>query len=145
LSTFLVRQEVWFSLFGGVFLCGLGVRIFRERPASEAASANGTGVLGAFGSSLVITLTNPATILSFIGIFAGLGLGVTPNGFAAMLLVAGVFFGSALWWAILSTAAGRFRSRTNAASLGLINRCSGSFLVALGLYALIGLTLRRWP
>src|ERR1700722_19963103 len=34
-SAFLIGQRFWLSLVGGIFLCGLGVRTFLARPATE--------------------------------------------------------------------------------------------------------------
>ena len=41
------------------------------KPAQQAASAKGTGLLGAYISTFLLTVTNPMTILSFAAIFAG--------------------------------------------------------------------------
>ena len=85
-------------------MCYLGL----GRTAAPAAPAlrhppAAPGLLGAYASTLVLTLTNPATILSFVAVFAGLGLAGGEGGYlAASVLVGGVFLGSALWWLILS-------------------------------------------
>jgi arginine exporter protein ArgO len=77
------------------------------------------------------------TILSFIAVFAGLGLGAGPTYSAATVLVVGVFAGSSLWWLVLSTAVGALRTRIDERTMRLINRISGSLIVALGIYSLI--------
>jgi len=60
--------------------------------------------LAAYGSSLLLTLTNPLTILLFAGVVAGLGLvGSGSDYWAAGMLVAGVLVGSALWWLLRGT------------------------------------------
>jgi threonine/homoserine/homoserine lactone efflux protein len=52
------------------FVSGMGA-------ATADACYGAVGSLaGAFGSTPVLTLTNPTTILSFTAVFAGLGLGV---------------------------------------------------------------------
>jgi len=48
------------------------------------------------------------TILSFVAVFAGFGLGSSPDYLAAGVLVTGVFMGSALWWLLLSGGVGLF-------------------------------------
>ena len=58
-----------------VLLCYLGLRTLLAKPALEAASARrGRGLLGAYVSTVGLTLTNPATIVSFATVFAALGL-----------------------------------------------------------------------
>jgi threonine/homoserine/homoserine lactone efflux protein len=84
-----------------------------------------------------LTLTNPMTILSFIAVFAGLGLGASASYSAATALVLGVFAGSTAWWAMLSTLVGALRTRVDERTMRLVNRISGGLILALGIYALI--------
>ncbi|TVP68238.1 MAG: hypothetical protein EA342_06660 [Leptolyngbya sp. LCM1.Bin17] len=87
--------------------------------------------------SLVLTLANPTTILSFIAMFAGLGLtrGDRPWG-ASMVLVVGVFLGSALWWVCLSWGVTVFRQRLTPTRLVWLNRLAGAAILAFGLGAI---------
>jgi len=136
-SSLLIRQRLWIGTAGGVFLCYLGVRTFLRPPAGQAASATRMGLFAAYFSTFALTLTNPMTILSFIAVFAGLGLGASPSYSAATALVLGVFAGSALWWLALSTLVGALRARIDGRTMRIINRISGSLILALGIYALV--------
>ena len=136
ISSFLFGQKLWLGLLGGLFLCYLGLRTFLSEPAQEAAETEGSGVLAAYVSTLLLTLTNPMTILSFMAVFAGFGLGGSTNYFNAIALVAGVFAGSALWWMLLSSGVGLFRARLGCGWMQAINRLSGGIIMAFGLYAL---------
>jgi threonine/homoserine/homoserine lactone efflux protein len=141
-SRALVQGQTPLRLVGGAFLCYLGVRTFLARPAQAAGVAGPRGLLGAYLSTLGLTLTNPSTILSFVAIFAGLGLGGGGSDYAsAALLVVGVFIGSALWWLILSGTAGALRGRLTPAGLRWVNRLSGVILAGFGVAALVSL----WP
>jgi len=136
-SGLLVEQQGWLRLIGGVFLCALGARTFLARPASEAAPAGRSGLLGAYLSALALTLTNPLTILSFAAIFAGLGIAEAGADYgAALILVAGVFAGSAAWWLLLSGGVSLLRERFTPRRMRWVNRLSGAVLVAFGLAAL---------
>ncbi len=139
-ANLLIEGEVWLRLVGGAFLVFLGVRTFLARPAERAASIGKSGLPGAYASTLFLTLTNPTTILSFAAIFAGLGAvsagGDVPS---AMLLVLGVFLGSALWWLVLSGVTGLFRARLSVGGLRWVNRISGTVLAAFGVLAVSGL------
>jgi len=139
ITGFLVDQRAWIQIFGGLFLCWLGVRIFLsgtdEKPTSEVPGSAAMGYL----SALLLTLTNPMTILSFAAVFAGMGLGsVTAGRMAAGWLVVGVFSGSMAWWVILSSASSLFNTRMNTKSMRWINRFSGAVLAGFGLMAVIG-------
>jgi threonine/homoserine/homoserine lactone efflux protein len=137
ISSFLVNQQMWLRLVGGAFLCYLGIKTLLAKPAEEAAEARGTGLLGAYGSTLFLTLTNPLTILSFVAIFAGLGGAETGGSYAsAATLVLGVFAGSALWWLLLSGGVSLFRKKFTPQALVWVNRVSGLVVVGFGVFAL---------
>ncbi|MBF6590092.1 MAG: LysE family transporter [Ktedonobacterales bacterium] len=138
ISDLLLGQQRWIRLLGGAFLCYLGLRTFLSAPAQEAATAGKRyGLAGAYASTVVLTLTNPATILSFVAVFAGLGLARTRgDSGAAGALVLGVFLGSALWWLTLSGGVSLLRARLTPARLRWVNRVSGSILLGFGLLAL---------
>jgi threonine/homoserine/homoserine lactone efflux protein len=135
ISGFLVAHEAWLGLFGGVFLCYLGARTFLSRPAQDAPAA-GSRFLSVYGSTLLLTLANPATILSFAAVFCALGLGTSADYLGAGALVLGVFLGSAAWWLALSGGVGLLRSRVNATWMRAVNRASGCVLFAFGIWAL---------
>jgi len=136
----LVAQQFWFRLLGGGFLCYLGVRTFRSAPAAQAAEGMRFAAFGAYGTTLLLTLTNPLTILAFAAIFAGLGsVTATANYFPASLFVLGVFVGSSLWWCVLSSFTTLLRGRFTQRRLAWVNRISGSIIVIFGLLALISL------
>ena len=141
ISGFLVGGQRWLQLMGGLFLCYLGFKAWRSRAAGTEA-ANGMGTLGAaYASAVALTLANPATILSFVAVFAGAGLAAAPGAAAAGALVIGVFLGSAAWWLVLSQAAGWLRTRVSPGWMTGINKVSGAVLAAFGLVAvLLGLT-----
>jgi threonine/homoserine/homoserine lactone efflux protein len=140
-SRALVEQRVWLQAVGGLFLCYLGIRTWMAAPASAAeAPGQGRGLLSACASTFALTLTNPTTILSFVAIFAGLGLGAGAGGYRpAALMVLGVFLGSAFWWLLLSTGVTFFRSALTREGLRWINRLAAAIITAFGIGALASL------
>jgi threonine/homoserine/homoserine lactone efflux protein len=136
ISGFLVDQRFWIQLIGGIFLLALGIKTLRSVPAERAAAASGTGLAASYASTLLLTLTNPMTILSFAGIFAALGVADTGGDFsAAALLVLGVFVGSAAWWLLLSGGVGLLREKLSSGVLRWTNRLSGAILLVFGILA----------
>ena len=136
ISGFLVDQRFWIQLIGGFFLLALGIKTLRTVPAERTAAASDTGLAASYASTLLLTLTNPMTILSFAGIFAALGVADTGGDFsAAVLLVLGVFVGSAAWWLLLSGGVGLLREKLSSGVLRWTNRLSGAILLAFGLIA----------
>ena len=127
------------QIAGSIFLMGLGIHIFRkkEKP-SQIKPSTVSGVFSAYGSTFLLTLSNPATILSFLAIFSGAGLpDVNSSGwFMPLTMIAGVFCGSALWWFLLSTMVSFLRNRflMNREYLRWINRIAGIILLGFGLF-----------
>jgi threonine/homoserine/homoserine lactone efflux protein len=140
ISTFLVGQQTWIRLIGGLFLLYLGVKAILTRPAEQAARAGGNNLLGVYASTLLLTLTNPLTILSFATVFAGLGIGIDRHsGATATLITLGVFSGSACWWLLLSGGVDLLHERLTGRGLVWINRIAGIALLAFAIIALTSL------
>lgn len=139
-ANFLVGQQLWIRLLGGGFLVYLGIKTLLTRPAAQAATASANGFVGAYVSTLLLTLTNPLTILSFAAIFAGIGVGAASKSYlSATIVVLGVFSGSTLWWIILTGSISLLRSKFTARWLLWINRVSGGIIALFGVVALLSL------
>jgi threonine/homoserine/homoserine lactone efflux protein len=140
ISSVIVEHQGLMRLVGGVFLVYLGARTALSHPAMESSTGAVRGLAAAFGSTLALTLTNPTTILSFAAVFAGVGLGaMAGDRGSAILMICGVFLGSALWWLLLSVAIGFFRRSLSPERLRWVNRLSGAMLFGLGLLSLLSL------
>ena len=142
ISSFLIGQQLWIRLIGGVFLLYLGLRTILSKPAQreQATTIKGENLLAAYVSTLFLTLTNPLTILSFAAIFAGIGAGGANRSYiSAAVLVLGVFLGSALWWVILSSGVSILRTKLNTQALRWVNRISGAIIITFGVLALLSL------
>lgn len=143
IAAFLVAQLLWIRLIGGLFLLYLGIRIVLTRPAEQAANAQVTPMfthtfIGAYLSTLLLTLTNPLTILSFAAIFAAIGVGGGKSSLlTALLVVGGVFLGSTLWWCLLTGALSLLRGKFTPRWLLWVNRIVGSIILLFGIVALL--------
>ncbi|MBA4135703.1 MAG: lysine transporter LysE [Opitutus sp.] len=139
ISSFLIRMEMWLQLGGGLFLVALGLKTAFARapivadPACAPPPPKQRSWHAAYLSTLALTITSPATVLAFLAIFAGLGLGAgVDSHLHALELVGGVFTGSALWWLALSLGAGILRDRLHANTLHVMHVISGLCITALG-------------
>lgn len=137
ISNFLVDHQTWFRLVGGTILCYFGVKLFWSHLTENSEQPQKKNTVGsAYFSTLALTLTNPATLLAYAAIFAGLGMGnVTDSHSRALALVGGVFGGSAAWWLTLSAGVNLLRARCNPERLTLVNRLAGALLLCFGLVA----------
>ena len=148
LTELLVGIDQLLGLVGGVILVVLAARSLRATmadPGTGRAARAETSRLehpaAAFASMVGLTLTNPATILSFAALFASIGAGTGgPAGAAAV--VAGVFLGSVAWWAILTGAVAALRARLTPRVVRGLNIAAAVLIGAFGVVAIaIGLGL----
>ena len=134
----LTSGESWLKLVGGIVLIAFGIYLARKQPVTAAEEQEVPKSLTAdFLMTLGLTLTNPMTILSFAGLFAGVsGLrGFPLTEIPALLL--GVFVGSAVWWVALAFVIGLIRHRISPTTMLWINRGSAAAIIGFGLYVLV--------
>jgi len=149
LSDRLIANSDWLRLVGGLFLIYLGGKTFLDQSTSTEQflsnnPVNQVGIvhLGSdYISTFFLTMTNPMTILSFMAVFAGLGLGgIDTSTGTGLALVFGVFWGSATWWLILNALAGEFRDRfLKPLGLRWVNRISGIVIILFGCLAFMSI------
>ena len=145
LSDLLVNNTNFLQLIGGIFLCYLGLSAFFSKPTAASTALIPSALppshlLPAYASTLALTLTNPATIFSFVAIFAGLG--ITQTSYASSItLVFGVFTGSVLWWLVLVSGVIYLRNRLTPQRLAKFNQVSvkifGVLILGFGIAALV--------
>ena len=137
----LVGIDRWLGIIGGIALLVLAARALRDARSDRPATARqDTGRLGspigAWASMVALTLTNPATILSFAALFASIGAGTGGAGGAAAV-VAGVFLGSVAWWAILTGIVAGLRARLTPRVIRGLNIASGVVIGGFGIAAIV--------
>ena len=138
-TTVMVGQRSWLTLIGGIALILLGIRTVVSRPQSTAAAASveRAGLAIAYASTLGLTITNPATIISFAALVASLGIGIGDGYLPPALVVVGVFTGSATWWCIVAGLGAGLRARVTPRVLRGVSAFSGVAIAALGLVAIL--------
>lgn len=136
ISELLMLVSGWVGILGGLFLCFLGIRTWRSVPSDTPATSAAASDLGsAFFSTLLLTLANPATVLSFAALCAGFGIGTRIQGMEIPVWIAGVFAGSAAWWLLLSGSVASLRHAMTPAWMRWINRLSGALILGWGVIA----------
>jgi threonine/homoserine/homoserine lactone efflux protein len=135
------------ELVGGAMMVWFGWRTFIAPPVikeDDGAPDGGTNLVRAMVSTFALTITNPATLLFFTGMFAGLGglAGGAGSFNDAGFVVAGVVGGSAGWWLVLTTVIGLFHTKIDQKAMRLINRSSGVLVGIFGLVVLVHLALK---
>jgi threonine/homoserine/homoserine lactone efflux protein len=134
----LTGERRWLAFAGGALLVLLGARIMLQKPKTASGEpTNGAGLAWAYMSTLGLTVTNPATIISFAALAATLGVGLNGGYSRPVLLVTGVVLGSATWWCVLAALAASLRARITPRVVRGISTISGLAIIVLGLAALV--------
>lgn len=138
ISDFLIGQNLWIRMLGGIFIVFIGVRMYFAKPVTNVEDDVPNTLGRDFLSTFIITITNPLTIMGFLAIFAGLNLINPHRGFMdASILVAGVVTGSGIWWIALVLIFGFIRSKFELSCLGTVNKIVGILIALLGILALV--------
>lgn len=117
----------------------LAWRALTARVSQESVSSPRYGTV--IVSSFLLLATNPAALVVFGTVFAGLGLparGGDPH--AALAMVLGVVTGAQLWWWTLTGLTLMLRVRITPRVLGLVNRATAVLLIGFALLVIFGPT-----
>jgi threonine/homoserine/homoserine lactone efflux protein len=138
ITTALTGERRWLALAGGALLIVLGARILLHRPTTpEAPPPTRSNLIVAYVSTLGLTITNPATIISFAALAATLGTGISVGYLRPAALVIGVLLGSVSWWIVLAALAASLRTRVTPRVVRIISTSSGLAIIGLGAVALV--------
>ena len=142
ISGLIITQQYLFRFLAGIVLIFIGIRVFLSVP-TDATTRNGHKTyLKDYLSMVAITIANPMTLLFFMLIVPGFGIVIHGNSLlSALEFVAGVFFGSVVWWILLCGFVGTVRTRISRRNLQLINRVSGILISCFGAGMLLILIL----
>jgi threonine/homoserine/homoserine lactone efflux protein len=105
-----------------------------EAAADPEATTRRPSAVTAYSTIYGLTLTNPATIISFAALFAGLGAG-SAGVAGSLLITGGVVTGSALWWLLLTSLVAGLRARMTPSVVRTLNLVASCVIGAFGLGA----------
>ena len=132
-----IADAAWLGVAGGIVLIAIGCKDIAHRDTNPAAPTL-RGHMGVYAGVVLLTMTNPATVLSFAAIIVGLGL--VPDMASTwdrLVFVAGVFLGSTAWWIVLSGLGGKLGDRLPPAAIRWTRRIAGAVFVGFGVYAML--------
>jgi threonine/homoserine/homoserine lactone efflux protein len=137
----LLAHRALLTCAAGLALLAIGAVALRSSPSPIPPRLQGGGALGAFVSAMFLELSNPATVVLFVAIFAGIGLIRQSSAIHAAFLTLGTFLGCIVWWLMLSTVVDHVRVRLTPGMLRATNIVFGILLVAFGLSAIVSGTI----
>lgn len=134
ITNVLVNLQTPLRILGLLAMLWLAWRIWRDADAPKHLGNNVRSGAATTAQLFVLTIANPMTILTFLALFVGAGVGMAASYEYAAALTAGVFAGSFLWWIVLSGIVGILRARINDQTLRWINRASALMIAGFALW-----------
>jgi len=139
----LVGLDRILGIAGGAVLIVMAVRGLRAaliagpaQAADDPEAKRPVTALTAYGTMVGLTLTNPATILSFTALFASLGAG-SSGAAGAALITLGVLTGSMVWWLLLTSAVAWLRARMTPVVVRGLNIVASLMIGTFGVGAVV--------
>ena len=144
ISDFLMENQTYIRIIGGMFLIFIGFRIFISNPAKQIRKlrSKGNNYYKDFLTSFLVTVSNPITILAFGAIFASFNLIEKDSGsFPIVILIVAVFSGAIFWWLGLISIITIFKSRIRLRNLLWINRVTGILIIIFAIFVILSVFL----
>ena len=136
-----VNKNIFYlQLFGSILLLAFGLYTFRSNPVQSIrpVSTNRGSYFHNFLTAFVVTLSNPLSILLFIGLFARLAF--VSEGVLVFEAVSGylaIALGALTWWFGITYFVNKVRKQFNLRGIWVLNRVIGSVVMLVSLGALI--------
>jgi threonine/homoserine/homoserine lactone efflux protein len=135
ITSLLLSAHTVLAILGGAVIVIVGIRTMLTRTVTVARDAPRPGLVGGLASIYGLTMTNPLTIVLYVGVFAGIGLAAGSGFVDAAVLTIAVLVGSTLWWVVLTSLVAFARGRVSPPVLTWVNRVSSAALVVFGMAA----------
>ena len=145
-SHFMLAYDKPLHIIAGLFLLYLGIRTMLQKDPADNGNSNSSdnpegklanighaGAIKAFASALLLTLTNPQTVIMFAALFTTLAPRGPFSSSVALTTVLGVFCGSIAWWCVLVTAVSLARHAIGHKLRVIIDRIAGLALAVFGI------------
>ncbi len=137
-SDFFAQYKGPLQIFSAIVFALMGVSILRSKDPKSSVASSKLSAGKAFISTLALTLTNPVTIMAFVAAFAALQLGRSENSYLqSIVLILGVFMGSATWWLSLSGVCSYLKRVLNSKTMYKINITTAILLFAIACTTLL--------
>ncbi len=138
LSGFLLSHSGCIRILGGLLLLGIAYKEEHSPIISlgELQVLRHKKFFKLLSEVILLTLTNPLTIISYIGVFASIGTIGQGSLFSILSVVAGIFCGALMWWIILGSLIISIRGHLPDSWLKNIRYLSAIIICGFGIFAI---------
>ncbi len=122
-----------------VVLVLVAIILWKARPLlPKTETATNATLAGGFGATLAIALANPADIVLFGALFAGLGI-VVSSALDHLVFYLTIFAGGLAYWVAVSLILNRWRSGLTTNRVMWLNRASSALMVVAAVASVVSL------
>jgi threonine/homoserine/homoserine lactone efflux protein len=142
-SNFVYEWQFWIRLGGGILLLLLGFHILRSDPMVQSAAEQSDKYRKVFVPTFLLALSNPMSMFGFGAVFSSTRICQTAaDRVSLFMLVAGVFFGSLLWFSFLTGVTSVFQKKLTNGGFAMVNRIAGRLFIVFGAVSIWSCTKR---
>lgn len=134
ISDFLLKYQEIICIIGCILIIFIGIQTMKKNNNLYKQSKIKTNSSSSFLPSFMITLTNPATILSFMIIFSTFGVSGDTHFMNKLLLVMGILIGTGVWWILLSGTVKWSQKLLTDSFYNKLNQWFGLAIIILGVF-----------
>lgn len=140
ITDFIETHDLALKILGSLVLIAFGIYLFKKNPTRSLKPANeqSNNFWGDFVSGFFFTLSNPLILFFIIGLFARFNFFQADHKvYHYAIGYISIFAGAILWWYMITLLINFVRTRFNVRSMWLVNRITGSILIAMALIGFI--------
>lgn len=139
-TEFIQKHEGPLKVIGSIVLIVFGYFVFNKNPSKNLTKLkeNSMSLWKVFGSSLILTISNIATLFLYIALFARFNVIDSTKAFGYDLMtVLFIGIGALLWWLLVTYVVNKLRNKFNVRGLKIFNKIIGALLITLGVAGII--------
>ncbi|MDR0825540.1 MAG: LysE family transporter [Prevotella sp.] len=143
-TEFIQQHEGPLKVLGSIVLIVFGYIVFKKNPSRNLTKLkeNPMSYSKVFASSLILTLSNIATLFLYIALFARFNVIDADKPFGYDLItILFIGIGAMSWWLLVTYLVNKLRVRFNLRGLQIFNKIIGILLIGLGIAGIITGTL----
>lgn len=139
-TEFIQQHEGPLKVVGSIVLIVFGYVVYKQNPSKRLTKLKEKSMSywKVFVSSLILTVSNIATLFLYIALFARFNVIDADKPFGYDLItILFIGIGASLWWLLVTYVVNKLRSRFNPRGLQIFNKIIGILLIGLGVAGII--------